>query len=108
MKYNEILNCFFENYGSNVVDYNTNKCIKGVIAPVKDLSLKYNDLSFNDLGFMPKSEWILISQLDDEIIKVDNCVIIDNKLMKIINCDNYLLANKPFYKRAFLYQIREL
>lgn len=108
MDYREILNQFFENYGSTITDVNTNKTIKGIIAPVKDLNLKYNDLSFSDLGFLPKSEWVLICELDEDIIKVNNCINIDNKIMKVINCDNYLLADKPFYKRAYLYQVKEL
>lgn len=108
MDYKEVLNKFFDDYGSTIVDRQTHKTIKGIIAPVKDLALKFSHLSFNDLGFIPKSEWVLICRLNDDIVKVDNYVIIENRLMKVIECDDYLLEDKPFYKRAYLYQVREL
>lgn len=107
MEYAEILKNFFENYGVSIVDINTNKKIKGIIAPIRELSVKQEEICFTQLGFYPKAEWILICEIDNEIIKTENTVLIDNKLMKIMCCDDYLLADKPFYKRAYLYKIKE-
>lgn len=108
MQYREIINTFFEEYGSAIFDESGTKKTKGIIAPVRDLGAEYKEVTYPRVGFVPKREYLFLTPADDTVVNQYSRVTAEGKIFKIVESDYYLLSDQPFYKRSYGYEVRTL
>lgn len=108
MVHKEVLEEFFAAYGSAVQSADGQGETCGVLAPVRDLGMEFDRLNFPTVGYVPKREYVLLSPAENTVVDKQAELLIDGRRFRVVETEEYRLAGVCFYKRAYLYELREV
>ncbi|MGI5958714.1 MAG: hypothetical protein ACOX60_04785 [Massiliimalia sp.] len=107
MTQKQVLHHFLKQYGS-VIFGEDGKTAFGVLAPVRDLSVRFPNVTYAKVGFVPKREYVLIAMPGEEMIVKHARLEMEGKKLQIADAEDYFLDGEAFYRRAYAYELKEV
>lgn len=108
MEKKKILEKFFAQYGSKITRLDKDGETFGILAPVNQIDSKTQAITFETMGFTPKSEFVLLSSESNHVIEKNARLQIEEKIYKVIQSDFCMVSGKPFYARSYLFEMRSV
>lgn len=106
MTQKQVLEQFFRQYGSPISG-DGGKTAFGVLAPVRDLSVEFPNVTYSKVGFVPKREYVLFSLPGEELVVKNAQLTMEGKKLRIADAEDYFLGGEALYRRAYAYELRE-